>query len=133
MNPVLWWRVFVAAAVIALAAYVVHLIKANATMSDTIDAQAKSIGALQMRAAAIERAQEANNAFATTNQTQASRGIARNETARRSDSDVIAIDKPWPAAVRGRVFDNPDPTSGSTEPATVPAAGAGGRDQVPQP
>lgn len=133
MTTVIYWRVLVAVALLACGWYIVHVIRDNATLRQQVSDQAASISQLETRATAIEVAQVANNTFATENTTQASRGIARNEAARRSDPNVVAIDKPWPAAMRGRVFDNPDPTSGSTEPARVPAAGRGSRDKVPQP
>jgi hypothetical protein len=133
MTPALYWRIGLVLALAAGAWFVYHTVQQNAVLRERADIFARQIDTLQKRAAALEAMRVENQKFDTETDTQASRGIARNESARRSNSDVIAIDKPWPAAVRGRVFANPDPTSGSTEPAGHAGAGGSGRDEVPQP
>lgn len=130
MTALLGWRLAVVAAILAGAWYVVHLIKDNATLKDRLAAQEAATLLLTTRAAMLEAVTLANNQFDDDTRGQATAGVARNETARRTQREVIAIDKPWPAAMRGRVFNDPDPTSGSTEAPIAPAAGAGGK-QVP--
>lgn len=117
------WRIIVAAAVIGGAWYVVHQLGENKELIRANNELRRGIDNLNARQRATEAALAANEAADTTERAQATQGVARNETARRSDPHVIAIDRPWPAAMRQRVFDNPDPASGSTEAAKPAAAG----------
>ena len=122
------WRIGVLLALAAGAWYIVDLIGDNREYKRAIDEQTRAIVSLTKRAKALEEAQLANDQFDNTTTTQATQGIARNESARRSDPNVQAIDRPYPAAMRHRVFSNPDPASGSTELARDAGAGAGDRD-----
>lgn len=114
MTPTLYWRLLVVVALALGAWYVVHVIRDNAKLSQAVLDLSTAVNIQTERAERIEAAMVANQTHDDTERRQASAGVARNEQARRSDPDVIAIDRPWPAAVRGRVFDNPDPASGST-------------------
>ena len=125
MTPAMYWRIFVGLAIAAGAWYVVHLIRENASQKDAIVSLTQAVGTLNERANRIDEALVKNDATDTQTRTQAAAGIARNETARRSDNATIAIDQPYPAAMRHRVFLNPDPASGSAE--TVEPAAAGKR------
>lgn len=130
------WRAIVAilllVAVLGGSGYAVYSIRKSALLEAKVDQQQADIGKLNTRAERLEQLRQANNQFASQTRTQAQQGVARNEEARRSDPDVIEIDRPWPAAMRGRVFDNPDPASGSTERAG-PAASRKRRGEVPEP
>lgn len=133
MTFAIAWRLLVAAALAAGAWYVVDLIGDNRELTRAVTELTRGMNALSARQQRVEQAQKANDAFDNTTRTQASAGIARNESARRSDPDVQAIDHPYPAAMRHRVFVNADPTSGSTDLERDAGAGAGDRDEVPQP
>lgn len=100
-------------------------VEENAQLRIAAEANTAAIRTLTERARAVEAAVLANSEFAEKTRQQATRGVARIQQQRKDNPDVQAIDKPWPAALRGRVFDNPDPASGSTEPAVDPAAGKG--------
>jgi len=130
VSAVLAWRLGLVVALLAGAWYVVHLIKDNATLGNRLAAQEAATLVLSTRAAALEAMTVANNQFDDDVRSEATSGVARNETARRTQREVIAIDKPWPAAMRARVFNNPDPASGSTEAAEPAAARKGGK-QIP--
>lgn len=133
MTAAIAWRLLVVVALAAGAWYVVDLIGDNRELTRAVTELTRGMNALTERQKRVEQAQVANDAFDNTTRTQASAGIARNESARRSDPDVQAIDRPFPAAMRHRVFVNPDPTSGSTDLERDAGAGAGGRDEVPKP
>lgn len=133
MTVVVWWRVLVAVALAAAGWYIVDLIGDNRELRREVDELKATTVQLAERAERLEKTLADNQRHDDEVSAQASRGIARNESLRRTDHAVSAIDKPWPAALRGRVFDNPDPTSGSTAPAGAAAAGGGDRDEVPQP
>lgn len=115
LTPVLVWRLIVAAAVLCVGWYVVDLIGDNREQRRAIEALTQGIQHLDRRADRYERTLVENATFDDTTRSEASRAVLRNETARRTDHATISIDKPWPAAVRHRVFVNPDPASGSTE------------------
>lgn len=100
-------------------------VEENAQLRIAAEANTAAIRTLTERARNIEAAVLANSQFAEQTRQQATRGIGRIQQQRKDNPDVQAIDRPWPAALRGRVFDNPDPASGSTEPAVDPAAGKG--------
>ena len=125
MTPKIYWNLFVAIAIAAGVWYVLHLIRENASQKDAIVSLTAAVGTLNDRANRMDAAIVANDATDTQTRTQAAAGIARNETARRTDHATIAIDQPYPDAMRHRVFVNPDPASGSAE--TVEPAGAGAR------
>lgn len=128
----MWWRLVLVAALAVTAWYVVHLIRDNAKQHDAIVSLTQGIVTLNKRANDLEAATLANDAADTATRTQATQGVSRNETARRSDSETIAFDRPWPAAMRHRVFLDPDPTSGSTEAAGATGSGSG-RGKVQKP
>jgi hypothetical protein len=125
VSPLIAWRLGLIAAILAGVWYVVHLIKDNATLKDRLAAQEAAVLVLSTRAAMLEAVTLANNTFDDDVRGEATAGVSRNESNRRTDREVIAIDKPWPAAMRARVFNNSDPTSGSTEAAVAPATGKG--------
>jgi len=118
----MWWRAVVLVALLAAAWYVVHLIRDNAQQHAAIKSLTKAVNNLHERESRIEAAMVANDAADSEDRAQANRGVGKIQSARRTDETVIAIDKPWPAAMRGRVFDNPDPASGSTEAASPAGA-----------
>lgn len=126
-----WTAALVLAALIAFVGYDYASQRAeNKELRRGVRELTRGIKALDDRADRYDQTLAENQQFKAETDTQASRGIARNEQARRSDHETIAIDKPWPAAMRHRVFANPDPASGSTEAAS--AAGTGtGRREVP--
>ena len=109
-------------ALLAAAGYVVHLIRENAQQHDAIKSLTKAVNNLDARADRYDETLVANEAADSEDRAQANRGVGKIQSARRTDETIIAIDKPWPAAMRGRVFDNPDPASGSTEAASPAAA-----------
>ena len=123
MTPTMWWRLVMVIALAATAWYVVHLIRENAQQDDAIRSLTSGINTLNQRANDLQAAQIANDAADTQTRDQATQGVSRNETARRTDRDTIAIDQPYPAAMRHRVFLDPDPASGSTAAVDDPAAG----------
>lgn len=132
MNPVLvsyLWRIGLLLVLLTaiVAGYLrwQALVEENAQLTIAAKAHTEAIKTLTNRARAIEQAVVDNQAYAEQTRSQATRGIGRIQQARKDDPDVQAIDKPWPAALRGRVFDNPDPASGSTDPAPAAAAGKG--------
>ena len=115
MTPTLYWRLLVAVALALGAWYLVDTIRDKAKLEQAVVDLSTAVNIHTRRAERIEAAMVANQSHDDTERRSAAAAVARNESARRSDPDVIAIDRPWPAAVRGRVFDNPDPASGSTE------------------
>lgn len=117
------WRIIVLAALVAGVWYVVHQLQENKDLIRANRELTRAVDNLNERQRATEAALVANDAADTTERAQATQGVARNETARRSDPHVIAIDRPWPAGMRQRVFLNPDPASGSTEAAEPAGAG----------
>lgn len=132
MTPTMYWRIIVFVALAAGAWYVVHLIRDNATQREAIGSLTAGMNSLSRRAADLEAATIANDMADSETRTQATQGVSRNESARRNDNEVAALDKPFPAAMRHRVFDNPDPASGSTAAAGHPATGErGGEVQKP--
>lgn len=122
LTPALLWRLLVAVALAVGAWYLVDTIRDKAKLEQAVIDLSNAVVLLDGRAERTEAAMVANQTHDDTERRQAVSGVARNESARRSDPDVISIDRPWPAAMRKRVFDNPDPASGSTEAAgTAPA------------
>lgn len=118
-----WWRVLVAIALVLGVLYIRHQLQENKDLIRANRELTRAVDNLNARQARVELALVANDKDDTEERQQAAKGVARNETARRSDPHVIAIDRPWPAAMRQRVFDNPDPASGSTAPAEPAGAG----------
>lgn len=133
MTPTIYWRVFVAAALATAAWYVVHTIRDNAKLTQAVKDLSGAVVKLDERAERLERATVENQKFDDTTTTQAAKGVLHNESLRRSDHEVIKIDRPWPASMRRRVFDNPDPASGSTEAAGAPDARTRDGNPVPVP
>ena len=127
VNPVIAWRVGVVLAALFCAWKFYDLIGDNRELRTAVSSLTQGIRNLDERADRYDQALAANATFDDTTRGQAGMGVAHNESARRHDREVIAIDKPWPAAMRRRVFDNPDPASGST--ATERAAAAGKRGE----
>lgn len=123
----MWWRLVLVAALAVTAWYVVHLIRDNAQLTKATASLTEAVTTLSDRADRIDAALAENEAADNATRAQANRGVGKIQTARRTDDDVIAIDRPWPAAVRGRVFDDPDPTSGSTQAAGAAGARGGGK------
>lgn len=133
MTAAIAWRIGVVLALCVGAWYIVDLIGDKRELTRAVTELTKATKSLTERAKRVEAAQQANDAFDNTTRAQASQGIARNESARRSDPDVQAVDRPYPAGMRHRVFVNADPASGSTDLERDAGAGAGDRDQVPEP
>jgi len=131
MTPTIYWRLFVALALAVAGWYVVHTIRDNAKLTQAVKDLSRAVTKLDERQERMERAQVENQRFDDTTNNQATQGVLRNESLRRENHEVVSIDKPWPIAMRRRVFDNPDPASGSTAAASTPAARTGGRDAVP--
>lgn len=117
MSPLIYWRIILLAGLTLGVAWVVHIRAENKELVRAASENTRAIKALTERAERMEKALAENQEFDTATNRQASAGVARNESARRTDRETISIDKPWPAAVRSRVFDNPDPASGSTQAA----------------
>lgn len=133
ITPIWFWRIAIIAGFVLGAAYVNKLIKDNAQYKRAITELTRAVNNLDARQDRYDQTLVANQTFDTDTGRQASVGVAHNESTRRTNSEVIAIDKPWPAAMRRRVFDNPDPASGSTEAAGAATAGAGGGNEVSVP
>lgn len=108
------------------------LVADNQQLIEAAKAHTAAINALNDRTRATDAAVAALNADATLVRSQTATALSRLDKARRNDPETQKVDRPWPAAVRFRVFDNPDPTTGSTTRAGVAPAGTG-RVAVPEP
>ena len=133
MGPLIYARVALVLALAAGAWFIVDLIGDKRELVNAVNAHTRTIGTLLHRQQRLEQAMAANQDFDDEVTRRAGAGVAHNETTRRTDHAVMAIDQPWPAAMRHRVFADPDPASGSTAPAGAAGARDGDRDQVPQP
>lgn len=109
-----------------------HLVTENAELTAAAQANTEAIRTLTTRIRATEQATADLSADAASTRAQVTRGISQLDKARRNDPETQKVDRPWPAAVRFRVFDDPDPTTGSTARAGVADPGTGGVG-VPQP
>lgn len=103
-----------------------HLVTENAELTAAAQANTEAIRTLTTRIRATEAAQAALTTDAAATRSQVARGISQLDKARRNDPETQKVDRPWPAAVRFRVFDDPDPTTGSTARAGVADPGTGG-------
>jgi hypothetical protein len=126
MSPVLAWRLGLIAALLAGAWFVYDLIGDNRELKRAAEAHTRAIESLTQLGSLLNDKMAENQTFDDGVRREATTGVAQNETLRRTSDEVRAIDKPWPAAMRRRVFNDPDPTGGSTAPVGAPAAGSGG-------
>ena len=99
------------------------LVADNQQLVAASKANTEAIRVLTGRARAADAAVAALTADAQHVRSQTASALSRLDKARRDDPETRKVDTPWPAAVRFRVFDNPDPASGSAACARVAETG----------
>ena len=132
MGRVEGWAIFlvllvaVGAGGVAVVAKYNDAVETAASLDNRLDALETSYTAYKERVDASDKALARLDTDVAHIRSEARAATTTIERARREDPEVAAVDRPWPASVRVRVFVDPDPTNGSTARAGVGKAGGRG-------
>lgn len=99
------------------------LVEDKQQLTAAVAAHTAAIQSLTARARATDTALKALDADARSVRRQTTNALSALDKARLHDPQTQSFDRPWPAAVRFRVFDNPDPAAGSADCARVADTG----------
>lgn len=114
------WRVIVGILLLLLTLWLWGQVRENRQLKDDLRETNEALEALETRTAATEAAIMANDAFDEGVRAQTNTVRVVVDQARRDPDAAPFVNAVLPAAVRGRVFVNDDPTDTASDP-RVPA------------